>query len=264
MKILVPMAGEAMRFIQKGIHTPKPMFQIDGLSILERTTRSIPFIQHYGETTPNGVPSSNLYFAVRQEHEEKFAITKFLREIYGTEITVVYISQTTRGNLETAFILSHAIPIGELHESVLIMDCDNQYNNNNLIETLEVTSRISNSQVVCCFTPIDNSSKWSFVISNDGKLVDVVEKDPTALQRGGMPIIGTFWFSSGGLFYEHANTIIHSGERVGAPDKEEFYMSQAFLRAVRRGYHVITHEVKDVVPLGTPEDVDRYTQKNNK
>ena len=255
MNILVVMAGEGNRFKEVGIDTPKPLIEVNDKSILEWTTRSLPFIQHKQETSSVlPILPDQLYFAIRKEHESN-GICEYLKSLYGDDVNFIVFENTTRGNLETALI--SCISIHNIYDPLLVLDCDNMYCDNHFLETLIEANQIENSMVVTCFEPLDNSDKWSFVVPNGRVATEIVEKDGTALSRGGKPLVGTFWFQNTLMFMESAAEIIQSNAKTGQANKQEFYISQVPQKHINTG-KVFVHMVDSVVPLGTPEDVEKF------
>jgi len=253
MNVLILMAGDGKRFVDEGINTPKPLVEVNGKTILEWTTRSIPFIDHYKEN-PDGLPSNRLHFAIREEHEEH-GISDKLKTIYGDDINIITFKKLTNGNLETAYMC--ALLMDE-EEPLLVLDSDNKYNDNNILETFVESLDFDHSMVVSYFDPIDDSSKWAFIYTDGAVVKKIVEKDPKALERGGLPLVGTFWFKTNRLFLDLSEYIISNGFKVGTPGKEEFYMTQVPSLHAANGGAVFAHKVDDVVPLGTPADVEKF------
>ena len=98
MNVIILMAGKGERFKNVGIHTPKPMVEVNGKSILEWTTRSLPFIEHYNEKPPIVVDSTDLYFAILEDDEEQYNISQFLTDIYGEDIHIIKFGSPTAGS----------------------------------------------------------------------------------------------------------------------------------------------------------------------
>jgi NDP-sugar pyrophosphorylase family protein len=258
MNVLILMAGEGKRFRDQGIDTPKPLIEVNGKPILEWTTRSLPFIRHYDEILNDFISPESLYFAVRQD-QEALRVSTRLQEIYGDEINFIEFQKTTRGNLETAYICSTMM---DETDSLLVLDSDNKYNHNGLLDTLVSASELQHSMVVCNFEPLDTSTKWAFTITNGNLVTEIVEKDPLALQKGGKPMVGTFWFDSTRMFMDFAEFIIKNNLRTGVPGKEEFYLSQVPSLHAKNGGTVFAHTVTEMTPLGTPEDVAEFSHKS--
>ena len=69
MNIIVTMAGRGARFSDVGYPMPKPLIEVENKHVIEWTTRSLPFIEHYNKKTKQVI-----HFAVRKIDDEKFSI----------------------------------------------------------------------------------------------------------------------------------------------------------------------------------------------
>lgn len=246
--ILVLMAGDGKRFTDAGYKTPKPLIPIHGKTILEWTTRSLPFIKHYGKSLIE-LPYK-LTFATRKKHN----VNEALKKIYGDDININELDYLTKGNLQTAFI--SCLRYYEPDMPLLVLDADNMYDSTNLFPTIENVKEKDHA-VICYFEPYDNSEKWCFAqINKDtGKVLQFSEKKKI---DGGFPMMGVFWFSSQRLFMNLAQEIIHSEEMTN----NEFFMSQAVQLMVEKEIPVYGFEAPKVWPLGTPEDLELFAYEN--
>ncbi len=239
MIVVVLMAGNSLRFREKGYLTPKPFIELkDGFTILDYTLRSIPDIGKY-----------KICFTLRSDwdyHPEKELLHK-----YGNA-QFVYFDKLTRGNLETAFLaLSKMDCCG--NEDVMFLDSDNYYDGRGLMDS--ILSHKGDFGNICCFNPVDDSVKWGFAIPSitvAGRVVQFMEKDPEALSMGGLPMIGNFYFSSIKLFKLIAEKTLYRGEKV----KNEFFMTQAMQKLIDFDIPVYLHVSPKMTPLGTPEDYE--------
>lgn len=254
MNALILMAGDGKRFADVGITTPKPLIEVNGKPILQWTTQSLPFIMDCERGQGPAIAPNNLYFAIRQEHEDA-GMCEYLRRLYGDNINFIVFKKTTRGNMETAYICTLSMPSDE---PLLILDADNKYDDNDILTTLSEAADFNDSMVVTYFDPINADAKWAFVFSDGAVAIEIVEKDPTAIARGGSPLVGTFWFKTTSLFQRYADILIQNNVRSGIIDKEEFYVSQVPATHIKNGGVVFAHKVNNVVPLGTPEDVEKF------
>ncbi|MBI4586613.1 MAG: hypothetical protein HY717_21590 [Planctomycetes bacterium] len=267
MVILILCAGSGSRFASKAdqnslYRLPKPMIPVNGRPILEWTTRSLPLIRHYGEKRPEGefaIPEERLHFAIRKTDDESHQMSSWLREIYGKKIHIEIFERLTRGNLETAYLACRRIPGSE---EILILDSDNAYDGSGLLEAIRrIPSRPA--ALICHFRRIDGNLKWCFaVLRRDATVKALLEKDPSALEQGGQPMAGTFYFDSVNTFKEAARAVLASGRKTGAEEAQEFYMSQAVQFLIENGVRVYGHQVQNMVPLGTPEDVEVFSESN--
>jgi len=252
MNILVLMAGEGKRFSDNGYTVPKPLIKIKGKTILEWTTESCPYIQHNTEKQKDGV---NLFFAVRQEHLNN-GLEEFLHAVYGNNITIIPFAQTTRGNLDTARISCDHMKNTKV--PLLILDADNKYDHNKLDEFIKnIPSDISTMSIVC-FEPLDAKvpNKWANARVRNGLALEIREKDDSWVNYPSL--IGVFYFSKMDQFKNYADFVFDNLEPVGFSDKKEYYMSMLPRYHASINQNVYVHIVKNVVPLGTPEDVVKF------
>lgn len=252
MIVLTLLAGEGQRFKNAGITIPKPLVSTGTRTILEETTRSLPFIRHYNEPISPCIPEEFMYFAVQEKHN----LVNYLRDVYGDGVNIFTFKEVTRGNLITAKITAESIDKEYKDMPLLILDGDNKYNSSGILNTILQIQRYSSPQMMCTyFARIDDSNKWAFAVFKNYSLIDIIEK-PDIIPVGARPLIGTFYFSSINLFLEYANKVIEKNETING----EYYLSQILKEYVREGKFLQSHAVYDVVPLGTPEDVWRYIE----
>ena len=255
------MAGEGARFKEVGYPLPKPFIEIGDKHILEWTTRSLPFIEHYGEKAKGGLTPTvlregiSLHFAIRTEHEEKFQIVARLKKIYGEHITIKLFEKLTRGNLETAYLACKDI---KNNEQTLILDSDNHYDGSNLLNFLRMyEGKYPHFGAICYFDPLDNSHKWCFAIPKGNRVENLMEKDERAIAMGGKPMVGVFYFNNKDLFMDTANYVLHQNEKV----RGEFFMSQSIQCLIDNGIPIFGLKVTNVKPLGTPGDIMKTGEK---
>jgi NDP-sugar pyrophosphorylase family protein len=256
MNILILMAGAGSRFEQVGYPLPKPLIEVNDKHIIEWTTRSLPFIDHY-----NSQSKQKIIFAIRQKDEDNFQITKRLTKIYGKKIDFKVFDNLTKGNLETAFLSLNKFSNIHHKEDLLILDSDNHYDGSNLINFINILKlKHSLFSAICDFDPIDNSAKWCFAIKNGDRVNKLVEKDNQALLQGGKPMVGVFYFSQIQLFKRIAEYILNQKIEY-EKEKKEIYMSQSVQKCIDLNIPVYGLNVKNVIPLGTPEDIVNLKDK---
>lgn len=237
MKILVLAAGAGSRFKDYS-EIPKPLIKIKGKEIIKRTTDSISRPNTYKDWT----------FAIQDRHN----LDTVLQKLYPGSLNTIF-TRLTRGNLETAYECCQYLD--DKNEKLLILDSDNAYDGSGLIEKFE---KIENGAAICYFEPIDDSAKWCFCFNEEGRVWRVAEKNPEALQYGGKPMVGTFFFSSVGLFEKLAAKVLNNNFK----ERGEFFMSQAIREALIEQIPVYSFKVKNPIPLGTPEDVEKFLKSD--
>ena len=77
------MAGKGSRFTDVGYPMPKPLIEVENKHVIEWTTKSLPFIDHYNDKS-----KQEIHFPIREEDEIKFSLSVRLKKIYGKNIKV--------------------------------------------------------------------------------------------------------------------------------------------------------------------------------
>lgn len=257
--ILVLCAGKGQRFKDAGYDEPKPLIDVDGISMVKRTTDSI--------SRPNC--SDRLAFAVLTSDIVNHNISAKLKNIYGQGINIVEFPELTRGNLETAHkAVNHLLEVGgwKKDAAILILDSDNVYNGSQFWKFIDDRIKESFSMgghggsepgrfgVICYFEPLDDKTHWCFAQLKGNEVFNLLEKHPHALSVGGKPMVGTFYFTSVKLFMSVAGDVL----ALGRIRNGEFYMSQTMEHLLEYNIPVYGCRVFNVVPLGTPEDLQTH------
>ena len=77
--LLLPIAGRAQRFLDKGYTMPKPLIMSKDKHIIDWSMESVD------------TSECNIIFAVRLEHINNFSIDHILKEKFGSDIKIVVI-----------------------------------------------------------------------------------------------------------------------------------------------------------------------------
>lgn len=244
------MAGAGQRFVDEGYTQPKPLIEVCGKTILEWTTRSMPFIVHERHEPRN----YSITFAIQKNHNKNNNLERFLRLTYGKDTKVVTFDGLTRGNLETAVISAAGLPDDE---PILILDADNRYDGSgfeNFLNNLPTNSHA----VLCVFDPIDEQEKWCFAKIDEASNNQVIQISEKKRIENGFPMMGVFFYSKKKLFQEAAEHVLKSDLRV----RNEFYMSQSIETLLKTGVAVYAYKSPIACPLGTPEDLRKFQHEN--
>ncbi|MDO8611183.1 MAG: sugar phosphate nucleotidyltransferase [bacterium] len=244
MKILILMAGDAVRFTNSEYKEFKPLISVKGKRIVKWTTDSLPIID---------IGNHDLFFAIRKDHDIKFDVKRKIKETYKNQnINFFEFECLTPGNLATAYF--SALNFEDDDEDILILDSDNMYNGDRFFDFCNSCQEL-NYAIICYFDPIDNSSKWCFAFPDaENRIIKLAEKEKDALNFNGKPMVGTFYFSSIRLFKDAARAIFARDEKV----KNEFFMSQSIEELIKNNVPVFGLKVDNIHPLGTPEDVKKF------
>lgn len=253
--VLVTCAGKGQRFLDQKIKMPKPLISVSHPNnpvsepMVKITTDSLPFIEK--------LAPQRIAFAVLQEHIDDWSIGTRLMTMYNEPVIIPF-EKVTRGNLETAYqSVEYLIKNSgwSSDDPILILDSDNKYDGSNFMKFIG-SRRKKEFAAVCYFEPLDEKTHWCFAQMEGKRVYNLLEKQSNALELGGKPMVGVFYFSSAQLFLDAAEAVFFSEEaRAG-----EYYMSQVVHHLISKNVWVYGHEVTDVNPLGTPADVNKYEQ----
>lgn len=236
------MCGDGKRFSKDG-ELYKPLIKVEEKCIIEWTLESLG----------SDFTRKNLInFIIRSEHQTKFLVEEKLNILFPN-VKVTQLPHKTQGNLDTVLQFVRGLSCDD--EDLLVLDSDNAYDGLSLLTVIhEYKQKLENFGLTCCFEPIDNSAKWCFCVSEQGRAIRIMEKDASALGIGGKPMLGVFYFSKVKMFKEFAESILLGYDKVNG----EFYMSEVLKQMVNKNIPVFCKNVFNPILLGTPEDVERF------
>ena len=90
--LVIPIAGKAQRFLDKGYTSPKPMIMVKDQMMIDLAMSSIKY------------NDCQLIFVVRKDHVYTFSIDKILKEKFGEDIIVLATDGITRGSICTVLL----------------------------------------------------------------------------------------------------------------------------------------------------------------
>ena len=187
------MAGLGQRFVNEGYRTPKPLIMVKGKTILEWTLESFPIQKE-----------DTLWFAVLKKHQTD--IEPFLYKTYGSDIQIVIIDELTDGNLETVYMCIEQMD----NNNLIILDCDNKYDHNNIRSFIEQIPADKESSAVFHFKNDDRSlpNKWANLSMNDTLVTEIREKDNGWVDKS--KLIGIFYVNDISFLRKQAEKICDS------------------------------------------------------
>lgn len=235
------MAGQGKRFTEKYGNVFKPLIKVRGRTIIEHTLSSL---------NEEDLSKHNIHFVILEKHETDFKVTSQLESIFNFTFTMHYLEYATRGNLETAYLVNKKIKPAK---DVLFLDSDNYYEGAGLFNLISSKQELEFA-VTCCFEPLDDSCKWCFTTLNGDRVTGIYEKDKKALELGGKPMMGVFYFSQAEMFNELADKVF---ERQ-ITTNNEYYLSSALSQMLIENKPVFAFKANKIIPLGTPEDIIKY------
>ena len=234
MQIIITMAGLGSRFRMAGFNLPKYMIETRGKSLFDWALSSL---QSFKE--------DKHYFIVRSDDDAREYITQHCTSLGISNFQILEIDCVTSGQAETVLIASDYL---NQEEEILIYNIDT-YVEPNLI----TMSSIRGDGFIPCFG--GNGDHWSFVkVDESGKAVEVREK----VRISDNCTIGAYYFKSFQLYVDlYYKYYIDTKENLFS----ERYVAPLYNQLIDDGgdVHITVIPVEKVHVLGTPEEVDYFT-----
>ncbi len=227
MKIIIPIAGEGLRFKKFGVYTPKPLIKVDGKSLIRYSIDSLDLKEHKHILICRDL--KNGYLEDLKAELNKCKI----------EYEIILIDKLTSGASETSLLGMSNV---DEEEEIIITNCD-QYLNWDSKEFLK-KSRGYDSSVL---TYKSTDPKNSFAQLIDKKIVKIVEKEVISNNA----LVGVHYWKKASYFIDSANQLIRE-----INDKES-YISETFNYLLKKNLNVGCIDIGEgsYWSTGTPEDL---------
>lgn len=235
LQVIIPLAGRAHAFADKGYTFPKPLIELGGKSMIEIVIENLRVPQ-----------PARFHFVCRKEHLQQFYLSDVLR-LLAPDSQIIACESDTAGALCSALLAVDQIdPEGEL----LIANADQ------IIEApLEPYYRMCREPLLdgCILTFSAIHPRWSYArISSEGRVVEVAEKKPISRSA----TAGVYYFRRAQTFFRSAEQLLLKGLRT----QEQFFVCPVYNEMILDGKTIGTYHLPDgsMHSLGTPEDVEHY------
>ncbi len=236
----VAMAGRGERFAKAGIAGPKYMIEAGGRTLFEHSVFSLPLDL-----------AEKIYFIALKEHEELYGLSGFIDSKLGAALRgrwePVFLDAPTRGQAETVLRLRGLVPP---EKGLGIYNIDTAFASPSLAARLsDPGARLDG--VIGSFKLSAADPKWSFARTRpDGIVSETAEKE----QISDNALTGFYHFSRAGDFFEAAAEAVRGGETT----RGEFYVAPLYNRLIAAGRRFVLDQAPGLVPLGTPEEVEKF------
>jgi NDP-sugar pyrophosphorylase family protein len=235
LQIIVPMAGKAARFQERGHTFPKPLLEIGNRSMIELV------LQNLAPPQP-----AKFTFICRKEHLSQFYLRDMLR-LLAPGCEVISLENETGGALCSVLL---AVDQLDLEGEVLIANGD-QFISTSLEPFYQECRKPGLDGCILTFTA--THPRWSFAKTDaEGNVTAVAEKRPISKQ------------AAAGLFYfRRAKDLVEASERMilkGLTTSGQFFVCPVYNELILAGKKLRTHHLPDgtMHSLGTPEDVEVF------
>jgi len=190
------------------------------------------------------VKTKDVVIAILREHEEKYDISRGLREDIGEDINIVILEDSVKSQ---AGDVCQTLKKLDLKESFLVRDSDNMF----------VVPQVNEDFNYVCFSDIQeyeniNPGNKSYIKMNDqGAIIEIVEKN----------VVSRF-FNVGGYFFKSPEKFIASYEKLKERNNSELYVSHIIEDLIVNESEVFFgKEINSYIDFGTADEWFRYRQK---
>jgi NDP-sugar pyrophosphorylase family protein len=238
LQIVVPLAGRAERFLERGYTFPKPLIELGNESMIEVVLRNLapPEPHHF-------------VFLCRKEHLAKFYLGDMLQLLTpGCEI--LSLENETAGALCSVLL---AIDKLDLDAELLIANGD-QFISSHVAPFHQACREPGLDGCILTFSA--THPRWSFIKTDPaGRVTAVAEKRPISRQA----TVGLYYFRTARIFFEAAESMVSKGLTTAG----QFFVAPVYNELILAGRNVTAHHLPDgtMHSLGTPEDVDDFVQR---
>ena len=232
------MAGRGQRFIDKGFRGPKPLIDVIGKPMIQRTLESLNL-------------SGNYTFIILSEQEKSYDRILFDiildANILG-RFKIVNIDEVLAGQALTVLEVK---PIIDNDEELLIVNSDNYfiYDKEDFLETIK---RDDIDGLTFTFDDKQNRTHWSFAEVDENNLIkNIKEKEPISKHC----LCGAFYWKRGSDFVKYTEQMIEKNINHNS----EFYIGPVYNEAIQDGKKILNYHIENMLSMGTPEELSHFS-----
>ena len=241
MDIIIPMAGLGSRFPSTTYKRPKPLIEVNGVTMINRALTSMGFVGNY-------------HFIVAKNDWTQILISEIKTTLFyddlASNVNIIEIDHLTEGPACTALLAEKDI---DIEDELVIANCDQimEWKCKNFINQARQYDG-------CIVTYHADTTKNSYArLDKHGEVTEVREKEVIS----NVSLNGIHYWKCGQFFIESTREMINAGFR--APNGE-FYIGPTYNSMINRGYSVGIHHIPNQChnAVGTPEDLNKYIGKS--
>lgn len=230
------MAGKGSRFESAGYTTPKPLIEVNGMTLAEHSITSL------------GIDGTFVFITRDFENPED---NKRLTEIFERtckDFIEIRVNDEHLGAAHSALFAEHYI---NNMEELILTNCD-QHLDWDHKHFVDWTQRIEMDGAVVLY-PSTNPKNSFALVGDDGNVLAIAEKQPISEDA----LIGIHYWKNAYMFFESAHKAMADYKNQGYP---ECYVSITYNYLIRDGAKIRSYYVVDdeYTSLGTPQDIESY------
>jgi HAD superfamily hydrolase (TIGR01509 family) len=231
MNILIPMAGAGSRFEKAGYTFPKPLIEVNGKPMIQLVVENINI-------------EANYIFIVRKEHFEKYNL-KYMLDMIAPNCKIIPVDHLTEGAACTTLLAKEYI---DNDEQLLIANSDQWID----WDSSDFMYSVQGNHIDGGVLTFENTHpKWSYTkIDENGFIIDIQEKKVISNKA----TVGIYHWKKGSDYVKYAEQMINKNVRVN----DEFYVAPVYNEAINDDKKFKFYDVKKMMGLGTPEDLNIF------
>lgn len=246
MHIIIPMSGLGQRFVNAGYTAPKPLIEIEGISIIEHVC--------------NLFPGTNKFtFICNSMHLSQTNMRSILKNI-KPESNIIEIPKHKKGPV---YAVSKIYDLIDDNEEVIVNYCDfgTYWDFNNFLK--HTRERCADGAVPSYrgFHPhMLGSTNYAFMREKNQWMLEIKEKEPFTNDRmQEFASNGTYYFRKGAFVKKYFDMLIHKNIDLNG----EYYVSLIYNLMLKDNLKISIYEIQHMLQWGTPQDVDEYLNWSN-
>ncbi|WP_426345323.1 glycosyltransferase family 2 protein [Alcaligenes sp. HNGD-HTN06] len=238
--VVITMAGLGKRFRDAGYDCPKYRIQAHGRTLFAWSMLSLRSFINAG---------AEFIFVVRNEDQATDFIEQECRDLGIRSAKIIEIDALTDGQATSAILGGEHLSRPD--EPFLVYNIDTFVHPDAL-----PADAVRGDGWVPCFP--GKGDGWSFAAADEqGRITEMREK----VRISPHATVGLYWFSSFDLYRTVYETYYSDPANM---EKGEKYIAPMYRKMIQDGQAVYLHEIAydDVVPLGTPVEVENFLQQS--
>lgn len=236
MNILIPMAGEGTRFPRDTYKIPKPLIDINGSPMIQRSMESLGLVGTY-------------HFVIRKDSYYD-QVCSLLHSLFSFP-KIISVEETTEGPASSCLLFKDYI---DTEDELVIANCDQiMWWDAELFLTSARYYKYDGLVV----TYTTSTPKNSYArIDRQGFVQEIREKEVIS----DISLNGIHYWRKGRYFVQSAEDMVECNDR--APNGE-FYVGPTYNYMIKSGLKVGIHHIPNWQhnPVGVPEDLNNFLQK---
>lgn len=237
--MVVPMAGEGLKFIQAGYTFPKPLIDINGKPMVQLVVENLrPAFAH------------RFILICKKEHYNKYSLHQVFQNATSGVYECIKLEAPTKG---AACTVLTAVDFINNASELIIANAD-QILDTRMDDFVRFARRNKLDGAIMTFR--SSHPRWSYArVGKNGEVMEVAEKKVISEDA----TVGVYYFSKGSYFVEGAASMIAKDIRFN----NEFYVCPVYNELILKGAKIKIWPIKEgqMHSLGTPEDLREYLDR---